>query len=38
VVDAREDCFDEGRVCAADLIFLAAPIGGIIGSCAVDAS
>lgn len=30
VVDAREDCFDEDRVCAADLIFLAAPIGGII--------
>ena len=30
VVDAREDCFDEGRVCGADLIFLAAPIGGII--------
>jgi prephenate dehydrogenase len=30
VVDAVEESFDRGEVCAADLIYLAAPIGGII--------
>jgi prephenate dehydrogenase len=30
VVDAVEESFDRGEVCEADLIYLAAPIGGII--------
>ncbi|HKC87834.1 MAG TPA: prephenate dehydrogenase/arogenate dehydrogenase family protein [Blastocatellia bacterium] len=30
VVDAVEESFDRGEVCQADLIYLAAPIGGII--------
>jgi prephenate dehydrogenase len=30
VVDAVEESFDRGQVCDADLIYLAAPIGGII--------
>jgi prephenate dehydrogenase len=30
VIDAIEDSFDRGEVCQADLIYLAAPIGGII--------
>jgi prephenate dehydrogenase len=30
VVDAVEEAFDRGEVCEADLIYLAAPIGGII--------
>lgn len=30
VIDGREDSFAEGRVCDADLIFLAAPVGAII--------
>ena len=30
VVDAVEDSFERGEVCQADLIYLAAPIGGII--------
>ncbi len=30
IVDAMETSFDKGAVCDADLIFLAAPIGGII--------
>lgn len=30
VADALEDSFDRGEVCDADLIYLAAPIGGII--------
>ncbi|HEX4950222.1 MAG TPA: prephenate dehydrogenase/arogenate dehydrogenase family protein [Blastocatellia bacterium] len=30
IVDALETSFDEGAMCDADLIFLAAPIGGII--------
>jgi prephenate dehydrogenase len=30
IVDAIETSFDDGVVCAADLLFLAAPIGGII--------
>jgi prephenate dehydrogenase len=30
VADAVEESFDRGEVCAADLIYLAAPIGGII--------
>jgi prephenate dehydrogenase len=30
IVDALETSFDEGAMCEADLLFLAAPIGGII--------
>jgi prephenate dehydrogenase len=30
VVDALEESFDRGEICAADLLYLAAPIGGII--------
>jgi len=30
VADAREESFDRGEVCEADLVYLAAPIGGII--------
>ena len=30
VADAREDCFDRRQPCPADLLYLAAPIGGII--------
>lgn len=30
IVDAFETSFDEGAICQADLLFLAAPIGGII--------
>jgi len=30
VIDAVESSFDEGRVCEADLIYLAAPIAGIL--------
>lgn len=30
IVDAVETSFDDGAICQADLIFLAAPIGGII--------
>ncbi|HEY8458894.1 MAG TPA: prephenate dehydrogenase/arogenate dehydrogenase family protein, partial [Blastocatellia bacterium] len=30
IVDAVEESFDRGEVCEADLIYLAAPIGGII--------
>ncbi len=30
VVDAVEESFDRGQICRADLIYLAAPIGGII--------
>jgi prephenate dehydrogenase len=30
VIDAIEESFDRGEVCEADLIYLAAPIGGII--------
>jgi prephenate dehydrogenase len=31
IIDGMEDTFDSGRVCEADLVYLAAPVGAILG-------